>query len=351
MASGGFHGGSTHSGGFHSSGGGGGSSRSSGGSSGGSYSSGSYGSDSYSSGDYSSDGDFGIVELCIFLIMLFGGATYFFFSLIGGGEILGLLIIISPFLIVCGVLLFFGLRESDRTSSINTLLKNGPSRTPGRVWSKKQKHKDKTDGKSFYGARKTYDINLNDPDFGDANSQKVYDMVIMTPGIIWIKPSKLLFGAIISFLSNLFFYELVIPIFENLTMTDQAFRFIDILVLLFPSIACLTFSAYSLIVVKIKDNLLYKCAVRIVEDNNAIKNRLKTEDQIACILSKAWYYNNCPNCGTKATEREKVCSRCGSSLEADFKNGGRPSSCHRVLEYSKKKKSVSGGEVKEKTDT
>lgn len=350
MASGRFHGGSTHSGGFHSSGGGGGFHSSGWGSGGGSFrSSGS--SDGYSS-DRDSFSEYGPVSetdrIVYTVILAIGGIfvlIYFFSPLL---NLLTFSLVTLPVFIVCSVLLFFGLKESKRTVSIRRLLKNGPTRTPGHVWSRKQKNKDVTDGKSFYGARKTYDINLFDPDFGDANSQKVYDMVIMTPGIIWIKPAKLLGGAVISFIVNIFFGPMVIYALEDSVIMNLGF--IRLLLFFLPSIVCLILSAYSLIVVKIKDDLLYKCAVRIVEDNNANKKHADTVNKTAYAASPTWYYNICPNCGTKATERDKVCSRCDSSLEADFKSGGRPSSCHRVFEYNPKKKPVSEGEVKEKTD-
>ena len=47
-------------------------------------------------------------------------------------------------------------------------------------------------------------------------------------------PSSLSF-----FVSSFFFYELVIPIFEQATMTDQAFAFIDEFVFYFPAGLCL----------------------------------------------------------------------------------------------------------------
>ena len=145
--------------------------------------------------------------------------------------------------------------------------------------------------------------------------------------------------------------EAVIPIFEKMIMTDWAFKFIDYLIFFLPTAVCLILSVYSLVIVKIKDNLLYECAKRIVDDNKAVARRFKTQEKIAFALSRVWYYNICPNCGAKASEKDKVCGNCGSSLEADFKSGGRPSSFHRVFEYNPKKKPVSEGEVKEKTDT
>lgn len=357
MASGGFHGGSSHSGGFHSSGGGGGFHSSGSGSS--SFHSSGSSRDSWldSRSDYGSDFDSDILSGPAGVVILICGlAALFVFA--GGAVFASSAVIIfsganavtSPVFLVCGILLFFGIKSYGRTKAVRDLLKNGPYKRPARVWSRKLKNKDATDGKSFYGEDKTYAIDFNDNDFGDENSQKVYDMVIMTPGIVWISPYKLLGFSVILFLVNSFFYEAVIPIFEKMIMTDWAFKFIDYLIFFLPTAVCLILSVYSLVIVKIKDNLLYECAKRIVDDNKAVARRFKTQEKITFALSRVWYYNICPNCGAKASEKDKVCGNCGSSLESDFYGGGKPSMYHRVVEYNKSSKQVTEDQTKEKTD-
>ena len=336
MASGGFHGGSSHSGSFHSSGGGGGFHSSGGG--GGGYSSGGW--DSYGDDDGDSRGHF------IILVVLVVG---FIIVKVCSGEIPGLNLANFFVFVASGFILYFGINEYERTAAIKAIKKNGPYKTYGRIWSKEQLKKV-TDGKSWYGDGRSYEIHLYDHDFGDENAKKVYELIKRTPKIVWISPYKLLVCEIISFLVNFVFYEMVIPVFENAVMTDLAFAFVDFLVFFFPSTVCLILSIYSLIVAKIKDKLLYECAVRIVNDNKATVKRADTEGQISSVLSRIWYYNNCPNCGAKATEKDKVCSHCGSSLEADFNAAGRPTSFHRVLDYNKRTRPVSKAGDKEKTD-
>ena len=188
MASGGFHGGSSHSGGFHSSGGGG--FHRTGGGRSRFHRSGSRDSWLDSRSDYGSDYDSDILSGPAGVVILICGlAALFVFA--GGAVFASSAVIIfsganavtSPVFLVCGILLFFGIKSYGRTKAVRDLLKNGPYKRPARVWSRKLKKKDTTDGKSFYGEGKTYSIDFNDNDFGDENSQKVYDMVIMTPGL------------------------------------------------------------------------------------------------------------------------------------------------------------------------
>ena len=75
---------------------------------------------------------------------------------------------------------------------------------------------------------------------------------------------------------------------------------------------------------------LYKCALSIVEDNNAAFDRMKTEASIALALSNKWYYNNCPNCGAEAKIDMRNCNHCGSSLEVKDINKEQVSAVHLI---------------------
>jgi len=340
MASGGFHGGSTHSGGFHSSGGGGGFS----GGGGGFHSSGGGGG----SRNSSSGGGGGGGEGCVYVIFLIGYGLYWFFSSLGQGAIPGLNYVNLIIFIVSGVFLFVALKEYDRTSKIREIKRNGPYKTFGHIWKGGMASKEKSDSKSWYGYGKSFDISLFDEDFGDANAQKVYELVKRTPKIIWMNSFYWLIFALISLFVNIFYYEMVIPFFENAIMTDFAFNFFDYLTFYFPSVVCLLCSVSCFVFVKIKDNLLYKCAVRIVDDNNAVMKRINTEVSINNKLSRKWYYNVCPNCGAKPSPVLKNCNHCGTSLEADFKGGGQPSSFHRIPVEEKELRPIFRDEEKER---
>lgn len=316
MASGDFHDSSSHSGDFHSSGGGG--SFGGGGSSG--------GGGSYDGGDYSGGGggDFmGVIVVAVALL-------YYFFTNLGQGNIPGLNFVNLFIFLASAFILFLGLKENYRTAVLREIKRNGPYKNPGYVHGGKIISRDFTDSKTSYGYNKSYFIAFYDHDFGDANAEKVCDLIKRTPKIVWMSPYVWLLISIVSFVSTFFYYETVIPYFENKMMTDLAFKFFDYLTFYFPSIVCLLSAVACLVFVKVKDKLLYECAVRIVDDNNAAMKRLKTQERIAGSLSNKWYYNNCPNCGAKATMRSKTCFSCGSSLEADFAGGGKPTSFHRI---------------------
>ena len=108
---------------------------------------------------------------------------------------------------------------------------------------------------------------------------------------------------------------------------------------------------YSLIIVKIKDNLLYECAKRIVDDNKAVARRFKTQEKITFALSRVWYYNICPNCGAKASEKDKVCGNCGARATASLKHCVSCGSSLEVMEGDKNLYSIRQvKEEKEKSD-
>ena len=136
-----------------------------------------------------------------------------------------------------------------------------------------------------------------------------------TPRIVWIRPGTLLAIAIVIFLVNFFFYEMVIPIFENMIMSDAAFTFFDYFVFYLPKILALQCPILSFIFIKVRDKYLYECALRLGNEIQSEEQRAATESAIANALSKKWYHTICPNCGAKASSAIKTCTSCGSSLE------------------------------------
>ena len=315
MGSGGFHGGSSHSGGHHSSGGGfsGGFSGGGGHHSGGGYHGGSSG------GDSGLGGMFGIaVKVVIVLI----ASAVSFLCKVAEGSVPGLNLVNLGIFCVSAVFFFLGLKEYDRTEILNEFKKEYQPKIMGHVW-KGDYSSDKLGDKQTWvdEYRKQYRIAFFDREYGEENTKAVREMMERTPRILWMKTFTWLWIGIISFISTFFFYELVIPIFENMIMTDFAFAFIDELVFYLPSVITLSCSIACFVIVKIKDDLLYKCAVRIVNDIFAAEKRVRTESFIASQLSKKWYYNYCPNCGAEASRAIRSCTYCGTSLEVkSFEN-------------------------------
>ena len=118
---------------------------------------------------------------------------------------------------------------------------------------------------------------------------------------------------LILFMTN-WYYELVIPFFENSMEDGYLFTFIDYLTYLTPMIFMVLFLVY-LIAGRIymrNHNLKVeeKETEKLVERNNEIQKSL---DEKAEFL-KHKYYTNCPNCGAARQENKNVCVFCGASL-------------------------------------
>lgn len=330
MARGGFHGGGFHSGGHHSGGGfrGGGSHFSGGGH----YSGGSHYSGVRYGGGSSGGGDDGVLLITYLLV----GAVVlilYFLSAIAEGAVPGLNLVNLGMFVLSGFLFYFSLRDFERTADLKKLkrIKAPNPYVTGRVWNGSTLAYKKSDKRSWVGKYNyEYQISFYDPDFGTENAIKVKETMTRTPKILWMNLRVWLFFGIVFGLSTFFFYETVIPYFENMIMTDMAFEFIDDLVFYLPAILTLLCSIATMIISKVRDRILYKCAERIVNDNTSAKERSKTESYITSQLSKKWYYNFCPNCGAVASHALRSCSSCGSSLEVKSFDTGEPGAVHRI---------------------
>ena len=326
MARGGHHGGGHHSGGHHGGGfhGGG----YSGGYHGGYYGGGSGGRDHYSNSDAISD----LIirsSFMVFLILVYSVAQ------VANGDIQGLNLINLAVFITSGIIFIVALKQFGRTSALNTIKKS--FKPSGKVWKGARNVERIGDLYTWAGKyEKNYCISFTDKDFGVENARKVKEMMGRTPGIIWMNPFVWLIIGVVSCFNTFWFCEIVIPHFENATMTDEAFAFMDEFVFYFPSIVTLISAVCCLVFVIVKDNLLYKCAIRIAEDNRAVEERLNTEEFISSALSEKWYHNFCPNCGAAANMTIRSCSYCGASLEVKSFGGGVPAAVHRISSEAEK---------------
>ena len=320
MASGSFHDGSTHSGSFHSSG-----------------SFGSFGGDS-SGGGYDG-GSFGgavsgLSTTYVFMYILFCGVgvAEVFLSVLSVYHIIVLIIFVIAF-----VMFIPGFGEKNRFAAIGKIKKKDIESFQGSVWSTAYSEKRVGDDYTWYGQLdKNYSISFFDKVFGNDNVKAVRETVKRSPGIIWVKTTTWLAWAIVCAVCNLFFYSLVIPFFEKAYMSDAAFAFVDILTFFLPSVLALICSIFSWVFVKAKDKLLYECAVRVVNDNRAKEQKLRTERNIERKLSKKWYFNDCPNCGAIASPSVKHCAHCGTSLEVRSLEGVSSSDIHTLAKTGEK---------------
>ncbi len=305
MASGGHHGGSFHSGGHHSSGGFGG---------GGHYSSGGFGGGGhYSSGRrYDSDDD--PSDPYVALIAIGGALIVFLAGQIISGNIPGINLLTFIIFVISACLFIPSMKQNERTSALVEILKNKYSKS---FIQSESYTRERIGDKLTWAGKfdKSYRICFYDSSTSASNIKSVYDTMKRTPRIIWIRPKTWLVFATCFFVFNFFFYESVIPFFENSVMSDEAFAFFDEFVFYLPSALALMCPILSLIFVKVRDNVLYQCAFRICSEMDAAEERTATQTYIESQLSKKWYYKVCPNCGAPASSALKHCTSCGSSLE------------------------------------
>lgn len=319
MASGGFHDSSSHSGSFHSSGGGG------------SFGGGSFGGGGGggSSGDYDGDPGDGVLVFAYLAVAVIGGILTFLMK-VAQNEIPGLNLVNLVMFLVSSGFLIKSISEYHRTKALAFFKEYGPGKNLTYVWKGDSVSKIETDSKSWYGYNKCYYIAFYDKEFGDENAEKAYETMTSTPKIVWVSPFVWLVLSIVCLISTFFFYESVIPYFEHAIMTDFAFAFVDHLVFYFPAILCLLFAVGSFVLTKVKDNLLYECAVRVVEANKSALKKLEKEAAIRAKLSRKWYYNICPNCGASPSQVLKHCDHCGASLEVESFDSGIQVPVHRI---------------------
>ena len=315
MAVGSHHGGGSHSGSHHSGGGGG---FHSGGGGGG------YRSSSGSSHTYNLSLGLRIATLPIYIGVII-------LQQIIAGNVPGVSLLTLAITAIGYVIFFFTLKHYDRFYAL-IKVRSGARHVYGQVWKGNDPPQKTKNGNNRSWADKYgfYRIAFFDQDYGEQNAKTVYEMMKRTPGIIWMNLYVWLIIAIVATASTFFFYETVIPFFENMTMTDEAFALIDEVIFYTPSGLTLLCALASLLVVNVRDSLLYKCAQGIVRDNLASDKRLETEEEIEAALNEKWYYNVCPNCGAPASDALRSCTSCGSSLEVMDFSGGYDSSMHKI---------------------
>ncbi|MCR5384431.1 MAG: zinc ribbon domain-containing protein [Saccharofermentans sp.] len=318
MARGGHHGGGGHVGGHHG-----------GGFHGGFSGGGSYGGGSHGGGNYSDEFSFAdfILNwgLVIILLIVYGIIK------IAQGAVSGLDLINLGIFCLSGLFFYLALKEYKRTAALNGFKRLFRPVYSGKIWKGRKPYDRNGDRYTWVGKyEKNYYVSFTDNEFGPENARKVNETMTMTPRIIWMNSFVWLVIGVISFFNTFWFYEMVIPYFEQATMTDEAFAFMDDFIFYLPSFVTLLCSMSCYVFMLIKDNLLYKCAVRIVADNKAEEERLRTQEYIASQLSKKWYYNVCPNCGSEASNDVISCTHCGTSLEVRSFESENPSAVHRI---------------------
>lgn len=230
------------------------------------------------------------------------------------GYIPGLNLLNLGIFILAGLLFIPSFKQAERTVALVDLRRDGSSSSY--VGSETFTYERKGSKRTWAGKNdKSYRISFAGADQGKKNSAEVLETMKRTPRIVWMRPRTWLIISIVIFFVNFFFYESIIPIFENMIMSDSAFMFVDEFTFYLPSVLALGCSILSLVFVKVRDNILYECAVRLASEIQTEEKTAETEAFIKNEMGKKWYHIICPNCGARSSAALKHCVSCGSSLE------------------------------------
>ena len=118
---------------------------------------------------------------------------------------------------------------------------------------------------------------------------------------------------IILFATN-FYYELVIPVFENSMEDGPAFTFIDNMVFYTPVIFIVLFAAYLIAGQIYLKKQHVENEKNVTEEHIELNAAQQRELDGKLEFVKRKHYMNCPNCGSARSEDESVCRFCGTSL-------------------------------------
>ena len=212
--------------------------------------------------------------------------------------------LINAAIFVLGALLFIpSMTQSIRTDALKDLKKTGTSEFF--VCSRKSSEYRTGNNNTWAGTNdRNYRISFYGTDQGIENGRAVLKAMKESPRIIWVRPGTWLVIFLLIFFSNFFFYDNVIPFFVPLS--DAAFRFFNVFIYYLPCGLAFICPILSFIFVTVRDNILYKCAVKLAAeiDEEESSDARSSRKIIAC-----------PNCGTKSSAYLKNCSNCGCSLE------------------------------------
>ena len=173
-----------------------------------------------------------------------------------------------------------------------------------------RKYTNKRAGSNFTWAGddgESFRIAFSVSEQGAKNGQEVLNVMKSKPWIIWLQPGVWLAISTAILVLNIFLDNAVSSLFAGMgTGTEIAeLRAIIFYTPCFLALAC---PILSFIFVIVRDNILYKCALKLANEIEA--------DLIAKAGSPMKCYRNvCPNCGAVSTSSLKCCNNCGTSLE------------------------------------
>lgn len=198
------------------------------------------------------------------------------------------------------------------------ILKDGPSKKVHYFYNyrgdrktlPKNQHVIVSDGKSWCSEKYYYFYFKDDYEV----NKKVSCFLQTMPRVVFIEPAVELFLSIGLFIVGIGFYKLVIPLFESMTMSDEAFAIVDVLVYLFPFIlvfCCGLACKLAGCIFHKRMRTFCECTLKEEKARRAIELH---KQKINNLQDTKWYYNTCPSCGITNDDKATACSNCGVSL-------------------------------------
>ena len=239
------------------------------------------------------------VFVIFLIIMIYNAISY--------GQIPGLNLINSAVYLVAGLLFIPSLTQSARTMALTDLRKTGISEYF--VLSRKDTNNKNGNNYTWAGINsKCYRIAFYGLEQGKKNCDEVLKTMKSTPRIIWVRPGTWGVIVIAIFLEDVLSYNGFVSAFGTIGMSDTAFGYVSKITFYLPSVLAFICPVLSFVFVKVRDNILYECAVRLAADIDAAEHAGNES-------GNKQYQNICPVCGAKSSSSLKHCSSCGSSFE------------------------------------
>ena len=208
--------------------------------------------------------------------------------------------------IVAGLLFIPSYIQAPRTYALPELRRYGASEYP--AFSRKYTYKRAGSNFTWAGIdEKCYRIAFSASEQGTENGREVLKVMKSKPWIIWLQPGVWLAIYTALLVMNIFLDNAVSSLFASMG-TSTGIIALRQIVFYLPCVLAFACPVLSLIFVIVRDNILYKCAVKLANDIEA-ELIAKAGSPMKC------YRNVCPNCGTVSTSSLKNCVNCGTSLE------------------------------------
>lgn len=110
------------------------------------------------------------------------------------------------------------------------------------------------------------------------------------------------------------FYEILIPFWENISMTDGAFYFADQLIYFGQWLIPVLLISWRGWAGRRADQIERAFCLEMIQYYQAMKQKDEYEFKKKEHQASLRYYKECPNCGAPAGENDTVCAYCDSSL-------------------------------------